>query len=72
MPLPDQDLMVQSLIRSLYLGITEEDWATTATDLLLRRTMYLHFRLYIYPINTQLRMCHKLLYAKIGGFDLFC
>ena len=34
MPFPDQDPMVQSLIRSQRLGLVEEDWETT--DMALR------------------------------------
>ena len=71
-PLPDQDPMVRSSIRSRCLGLAEEDRATTATALRPRRTMYLHVRLYIYPIKIILKMCHKLLYAKIGALDLCC
>ena len=51
------------------LGLAEEDWEMTATDLQPQRTIYLCVALYIYPINTLLKMHHKLLYAKSGVLD---
>ena len=43
-----------------------------AIALRTRRTMYLRAKLYIYPINTIVNMCHKLLNAKIGVLGLCC
>ena len=43
--------------------------ATIGTVLRPRLTMYLRVGLYIYPIKTLLKMCHKLLYAKFGVFE---
>ena len=56
-------------ILSRCLGFAEEDRATTATALRRRCTIYLRVALYIYPIKTLLKMCHKLLYAEFGGLD---
>ena len=53
------------------LVLTEEDWATAVMALQPRSTMYIRVRLYIYPIKTMVKMCHKLLYAKIGIMDLY-
>ena len=52
MPLLYQYPIVQSLIRSLQPSTAEENWVTMETALHLLRTMYLHVRLYIYPIMT--------------------
>ena len=70
--LSDKDPMVRSSIKSRRLGIAEEDWATTEMALRPQNTIYLHVRLYIYPIKTILKMWHKLLYVKIGVLDLCC
>ena len=43
--------------------------STMGTALRPRRTMYPRVGLYIYPIKTLLKMCHKLLYAKFGVFE---
>ena len=72
MLLPDQDLMVRSSIQSKLLGLTEEHWAKRETLLGLQHTFYPRVGIYIYPINTILMMCHKLLYEKIGVLDLCC
>ena len=72
MPLSYHDPMVQYLILSRQLGISEEDQVMTRMALWMRRTMYLRVGLYIYSINTILKMCHKLLYEKIGVLDLCC
>ena len=54
------------------LGIAEEDCAMAVTLLQPQPTIHLRVRLYIYPIKTIVKMCHKLLYEKIGGSDLCC
>ena len=63
---------IWSLIQSKHLGLEEEYWATVATALRPRHTMYLRVGLYIYPINTIVKMYHKLLYAEIGVLYLCC
>ena len=55
-----------------HLGLAKEDHTTTVTDLRPQRTMYLSVGLYIYPINSIVKMCHKPLYEKIGVLDLCC
>ena len=57
------------MIQSCHLGIMEEDQTTAAMALQTRHTIYIRVVLYIYPIKTLLKMCHKLLYAKFGVLD---
>ena len=54
------------------LGLAGEYRTTTFISLQPQRIMYLRIRLYICPIKTIVRMCHKLLYAEIGVVDLCC
>ena len=72
MHLPDQYPMVQYLIQSKCRVLAEEDQVTMETAMRPRRTMYLRVGLYIYPINTLLNMCHKLIYVRIGVLGLCC
>ena len=58
MPLLDHDPIVQFLILSQHPGLAEEYRATTSMELWPRRTMYSRVGLYIYPINTILKMFH--------------
>ena len=69
---PIFDPMIQYLILSRRLSLAEEDQMMTTTALWTRRTKYLHVGLYIYSIKTILKMCYKMLYAKIGVLDLCC
>ena len=79
MPLPDQYPIVQSSIRSQCLShasvswrrIGRRWWRCSGIDAL---GMYvLDYNVcYIYPIKTILKMCHKLLYMKIGVLGLWC
>ena len=58
-----------------WIGIAEEDWATTTMALQPRWTMYLRIGIYLpykNPINAIVKMRHKLLYAKIEILDLCC
>ena len=72
MLLLDHDPIILYSIWSRCLILAEDDRATTPKTLRPRLTMYPHTGIYIYPINTTLNMCHKLLYAKIGVLDLCC
>ena len=67
---PDQDPMVWSSIRSRRLGLVEEDRVSMAMAMRPQSTMYIHFRLYIYPINNIVKMSNKILYVKIGVLNL--
>ena len=58
-----------------YIGLADEYWATTATELRCRRHMNICVGIYIthkYPINTIVNVCQKLLYAEIGVLELYC
>ena len=54
--------------RSL-LGLVEEDWETTATEMPPHINMYARVVLHIYPTDAIVKMRHKLMYAKIGILD---
>ena len=71
-PLPDQDPMVSSLIRSRRLGLADKDWVKMATVMRKHHTIYPYVTHYIYPIKTLLKMLHALLYAKFGFLDWCC
>ena len=57
------------------LSLADEDRATKTITMQPWCTMYLRIVIYLpykYPIKTIVKMCHNLLYAKIGVLELCC